>query len=270
MAVATPIRRYDKNQILIVNDREIRLIDHIKELRTEKKITKKKISNLVKHNDYWYSQVERDGKNGDDNRQRTIYRPDLIKIISAVKFNALTPSAMEAVSVQSENYIDKVIKASPVKESLKKLQMYNLPYGRPPELQDRLIKALLTTQTQLLYQTFKNLDYKDKDKMLDQLSNLNTCLKIDPCFIVSLYGLPFMDFLYEAKLPDIDNLFSSILQLIDKVKIDPKYGDFSPFDLYSEISEQMKNLPKGNLIANNKPKVEWTNGEIPEFLWHNF
>ena len=92
MAVATPIPRYDKTQLLLIDGKEIRLIDHLQELRIEKGITKKKISNLIKHNDYWYSQVERNGKNGDDNRQRTIYKPDLINIIAIVKYGAQTAS----------------------------------------------------------------------------------------------------------------------------------------------------------------------------------
>ena len=43
MAVATTIPRYNKNQIIIVENHEIRLIDHLKELRISKKITKKKV-----------------------------------------------------------------------------------------------------------------------------------------------------------------------------------------------------------------------------------
>ena len=88
MNVATTIPRYDKNQILVIDNKEIKLIDHLKEIRSQKKITKKFISNLIKHNDYWYSQIERDGKNGDDNRQRTIYRTDLVNVISIIQYDA--------------------------------------------------------------------------------------------------------------------------------------------------------------------------------------
>ena len=63
MATLASLLRYNKNQIIIIIDtQEIRLIDHLKELRIARKITKKKISNLVQQNDYWYSQIERDGK----------------------------------------------------------------------------------------------------------------------------------------------------------------------------------------------------------------
>ena len=36
MAVATPIPRYDKTQLLLIDGKEIRLIDHLQELRIEK------------------------------------------------------------------------------------------------------------------------------------------------------------------------------------------------------------------------------------------
>ena len=48
MAIATPIPRYDKTQLLLIEGREIRLIDHLKELRLKNNITKKKISNMIK------------------------------------------------------------------------------------------------------------------------------------------------------------------------------------------------------------------------------
>lgn len=48
MKVATTMPRYDKFQRLLINDQEITLIDHLKQLREANKITKKKISNLIK------------------------------------------------------------------------------------------------------------------------------------------------------------------------------------------------------------------------------
>ena len=85
MPFAKKTPRYNKMQKLFIDGKEITLIEHLQELRTKNKITKKKISNIVKQNDTWYSQIERNGKNGDDNRQKTIYKPDLINIISIVK-----------------------------------------------------------------------------------------------------------------------------------------------------------------------------------------
>lgn len=218
MAVATTIPRYDKNQILFFEDKEIRLIDHLKELRIGKKITKKRISNLIKHNDYWYSQIERSGKNGDDNRQRTIYRNDLVKIISIIKYDAATYNDLETLNTKSEIYIDKIIKAVPLKESIKKLELYQLSHVRTVDEQNRLLNSLLSTQERLLRHTFDSLSGdKDKDFFLDALKNLNLSLKIDPLFIIYLIGLPYADFLYESKQEKLYSLFREIIKIIDDI-----------------------------------------------------
>ena len=47
MAVATTIPRYNKNQMIIVENHEMRLIDHLKELRISRKITKKRFQTLL-------------------------------------------------------------------------------------------------------------------------------------------------------------------------------------------------------------------------------
>ncbi|MDD5830727.1 MAG: hypothetical protein PUD13_05610, partial [Lachnospira sp.] len=104
MAVATRIPRYNKLQKLFIDDNETTLIEHLKKLRIDKKITKKKISNIIKQNDTWYSQIERSGKNGDDNRQKTIYKPDLINIISIIKYGATSISELGQYHNQSEVY----------------------------------------------------------------------------------------------------------------------------------------------------------------------
>ena len=221
MAVTTTIPKYDKGQLLFIDDVEIRLIDHLKDLRIKNKITKKKISNLVKHNDYWYSQIERNGKNGDDNRQRSIYRTDLIKVISIVKFNASTSTEIDAYENKSEAYIDKIIKAVPLKESAKRLELYQFPSGRTKEQQERILHSLIATQAKLLNRAFESLDrIQDRDYFINCLTNFNTCLKIDPVFIIHFMGLPYMDFLYEAKQADLSNFFNSVNSLIDRFLMD--------------------------------------------------
>lgn len=186
MAVATPIPRYDKTQLLLIDGKEIRLIDHLQELRIEKGITKKKISNLIKHNDYWYSQVERNGKNGDDNRQRTIYKPDLINIIAIVKYGAQTASDLNEFHNKSEIYLNKIIKALPLKESTKKLKWYDIHNNRSPEEQERLFSSLLATHEKLLRQAFDDLEGNgDRDNYLNCLKNINTSLRIDLCLYCS-------------------------------------------------------------------------------------
>lgn len=221
MSIATTIPRYDKNQIIIINDTEIRLIDHLKESRINRKITKKKISNLIKHNDYWYSQVERDGKNGDDNRQRTIYRNDLVDVISIVQYNASSSQDLELLRSKSEVYLDKIIKALPLKESIKKLELYQLFQTRTNEQQYKLLDSLLSTHEQLLRNTFESLYSRDdRDNFLDAMKNTNLALKIDPLFIVFLMGLPYSDFLYEAKQEKIFSLFHDIINIMDTFTTD--------------------------------------------------
>ena len=216
MAIATPIPRYDKTQLLLIDGKEIKLIDHLKELRQKNKITKKKISNLVKKNDYWYSQVERNGKKGDDNRQRTIYKPDLINIISIVKYNAQSSAELDAFREKSEIYLTKIIKATPLSESTKKLEWYEIHNNRTPEQQERLLSSLLATHDRLLRQAFNNMSgITDKDNFLNCLKNINTSLRIDPVFIVFLSGLPYADFLYETNQKDLYAFLRDIMQTLD-------------------------------------------------------
>lgn len=221
MIVATTMQRYDKNQILIIDDTEIRLIDHLKECRTSKKITKKKISNLIKHNDYWYSQIERDGKKGDDNRQRTIYRNDLVNVISIVKYDATSSQDLDALRSTSEVYLDKIIKALPLKESARKLELYQIFQPRTNEQQYKLLDSLLSTHEQLLRNTFESLcSSRDRDNFLDALKNTNLALKIDPLFIVFLMGIPYSDFLYEAKQEKLFDLLHDIINVVDNFALD--------------------------------------------------
>lgn len=233
MNVATTIPRYDKNQILVIDNKEIKLIDHLKEIRSQKKITKKFISNLIKHNDYWYSQIERDGKKGDDNRQRTIYRTDLVNVISIIKYNAISSKDLEILKSKSEVYLDKIIKAIPLKESIKSLDLYQLDHIRTSEEQNRLLDSLLNTQEKILRRTFESLnDNKSKDLFLDALKNTNLALKIDPLFIIYLMGLPYADFLYEAKQEEIYSLFRDIISTIDNITQDTLNNDIKTASEY--------------------------------------
>lgn len=221
MASITTIPRYDKNQLLIIDNQTVTLIDYLKQIRSAKKITKKKISNLIKHNDYWYSQVERDGKKGDDKRQRTIYRPDLIKIISIVFFDASTSTELEACHTKSENYLDKVLKAIPLKNSVKRLEWYQLFQGRTEEQQARLFESLLNTYEKRIRQAYDSLqESRDRDLFLDCMKNINLSMKIDPIFILFLSGMPFADFLYDSTQSDLYSFLRDIMQLLDKFTID--------------------------------------------------
>lgn len=216
MAVATVIPRYDKNQKIIVNENELTLIEHIKNLRTSKKITKKKISNLIKQNDYWYSQIERSGKNGDDNRQKTIYKPDLINIISIVKYGANSITDLKELHSQSERYLDKEICAVPLTESLKKLEWYQINNLRTEQEQDNLFLSLSDSISKLFKQTYYSLaSRQDKDLFLNSLKEIKASMKIDPIFLILLAGQPMSNFLYEADEKIKISLIKEILNTID-------------------------------------------------------
>lgn len=225
MDFPTEIWRYDKNQLLFVDGHEISLIQYLKQLREKKNITKKKISNLIKHNDYWYSQVERNGKKGDDNRQRTIYRADLINLISILLYDADTASALESNYNSSVTYIDKVLKAVPLKSSARQLDWLTLHQMRTDDEQEKLLNSLLAIHEKLLRQTFNNFNNSaDKDNFLNALRNMNTSLRIDPLFVMFLVGLPFADFLYEAEETTVNDLLRELMDKIDKITIDNNSG----------------------------------------------
>ena len=225
MDFPTEIWRYDKNQLLFVDGHEISLIQYLKQLREKKNITKKKISNLIKHNDYWYSQVERNGKKGDDNRQRTIYRADLINLISILLYDADTASALESNYNSSVTYIDKVLKAVPLKSSARQLDWLTLHQMRTDNEQEKLLNSLLAIHEKLLRQTFNNFNNSaDKDNFLNALRNMNTSLRIDPLFVMFLVGLPFADFLYEAEETTVNDLLRELMDKIDKITIDNNSG----------------------------------------------
>lgn len=262
MNVATTIPRYNKNQILIIDNKEIKLIDYLKEIRSQKRITKKFISNLIKHNDYWYSQIERDGKNGDDNRQRTIYRTDLVNVVSIIQYDASSSKELELFKSKSEVFLDKIIKAVPLKESIKSLDLYQLDHIRTPDEQYKLLDSLLTTQNKILRKTFESLnDGKARDCFLDALKNTNLSLKIDPLFIIYLMGLPYADFLYESKQEELYSLFRDIISVMDKITQDDEIK--TPSEYLDSIRKKIINYSgkdfmdgqKKNYIVN--PPDKW-------------
>lgn len=217
--ITTTIPRYDKNQYVIVENEEIKLIDYLKKLRTEKKITKKKISNLIKHNDYWYSQVERDGKKGDDNRQKTIYRNDLVDIICIIYYDATTSDEIILNRSKSEIYIDKILKADILQGSAKSVLSPNIYRGRTPEEQNKLFDSLQNSLNKLLHDIFNSCPSDKRDRFLNTLKNVNTCLKIDSDFLMYILELPFADFLYEASENQIISLLSDLSKIIDNSNI---------------------------------------------------
>jgi hypothetical protein len=216
MDIISSIPRYDKNQLIIIDNYEIPLIEYLRELRTHKKITKKKISNLIKHNDYWYSQIERNGKKGDDNRQKTIYRNDLVDIISIVFYNCFTSNEIKENITKSENYLDKVLKAVPIQSSIKALDARTLFRNRTSVEQDKLFTSLIESLMKLLTKVYDSMYLSaDKDRFLEALKNTNAILKIDSHFMLYLMELPFTDFLYDAKQEQVFSLLKDLSHITD-------------------------------------------------------
>lgn len=241
MLEVTPIQRYNKNQILIIDEKEVKLIDHLKELRISKKITKKKISNLVKQNDYWYSQVERDGKKGDDARQKTIYKPDLINIISIVKYDAKTSLELEQLKDKSEVYLDKIMGAVPVSGSVRRMPFFAMHNDRTPEEQKRLLDSMLASIDKQLRKAFDSLsDPTDKDNLLNCLKNFNACLKIDPLFMIFLTGLPYMNFLYESKQEELFSMLRDVMKTMDSLEQSLDDKDFDSAKQFHTIERTIK------------------------------
>ena len=248
--IATPIPRYNKNQLLLIDGREIKLIDHLKELRLSQNLTKKKVSNLVKQNDYWYSQVERDGKNGDDARQKTIYRPDLVNVISIVKYGAKTSLEMETFKEKSEVYLDKIIGAVPLTESVRKLQWYDIHNNRTPEEQERLLNSLLESLDKQIRKTFDSLsDPTDKDNFLNALKNCNASTRIDTLFMVTLAGLPYMSFLYESKQEELFQLLRDVMKDIDSLEQSLDTEDTNAISRFRTIEDTIEKYIHTNSSA---------------------
>ena len=255
MPIATKIPRYNKYQKIYLDGNEYTLIEHLKQLRENHKITKKRISNIIKQNDTWYSQIERNGKNGDDNRQKTIYRPDLINIISIINYGANSISELGQYHDKSVVYIDKVIKAVPLEESQNTLEWYQINNRRTPSEQDTLFDSLITSIIKSIKQSYINLSYIDKDNFLDCLKEINSSLKIDTCFMISLLGLPFSEFLYEADQNRIDNLFHDILKTMDKITIEKDENQTHLDNQYylNEIYDNIKHyIDISKIVRRNK------------------
>lgn len=185
--------RYDKNSIVYINGEEYTLIDYISKKRKEKKLNKKFISNVIKNNDYWYSQIEM-GK-VDNNRRRFINRNDLISIISVIVFDARTPFDLERTLSESENYIDSIINATPydlhpryipVYEMEKKIKvLYNKEYAN-----DRL-DDYLNAFNNSVRDFYLQCDNLGQFSIVNLLSVIILNMKYNPVMTLHYCGLPF-------------------------------------------------------------------------------
>lgn len=183
------IIKYEKNAEIIVNDEKMTLMEHLKKERSKKKITKKEISLLIKGNEYWYSQLERDGKKGDDNRRKYIEENELINIISVVIFDSKTKDDLLRYQLQSMGYIQEL-----------HLMPIDAPYRYPSqhksaprtnEQQVELISELLNSINQSINEFAVNLDNYARNTLIAQLKNFDRTLKRNPDFALEVAGLEF-------------------------------------------------------------------------------
>ena len=114
--------------------------------------------------------------------------------------------------------------------------MYHIRQDRTDPERERLLFSLLETQSRIIKQTYDSLYYDDKDRFLNCLQYMNKNLRIDPTFIISLAGLPYMDFLYESQKKRISELLTEVRKEIQTFDDDIRNGKTqSAKQYYTEI-----------------------------------
>lgn len=221
--------RYEKNTIIYINGEEHTLIDYLKEKRTEKKITKKFISNIIKNNDYWYSQIEMGKK--DDSRRKFINRPDLIHIISVIIYDAKTPLDLERFYANSENYIDNIIKVTSYDRQPRIMPLYEIMNRNNelfnPEYTNNRIDECLNDLNSVIKEFYNKCNPIEQDSVVNFLNTLILNLSVEPIIALHYYGLPFCTFfsaqpkdeackesLEEDALNDLDSTLTKYSQLL--------------------------------------------------------
>lgn len=188
--------RYEKEGLIFTNEKEITLIAFLKEKRIEKKITKKYISNIIKNNDYWYSQIEMGKK--DDHRRKFINRLDLINIISVIIFNAKNALDLERLYDNSENYIDNILKIVSYDQEARIIPLYEMINKNNEIFNSTYSENRLNDCLSDLNTTIKDFYSKcnpiEQDSIINLLNTLILNLSIEPILTLHYYGLPFCSF----------------------------------------------------------------------------
>ncbi len=227
--------RYEKNSIIYINGKEHTLIDYLKEKRIEKKITKKSISNIIKNNDYWYSQIEMGKK--DDSRRKFINRLDLINIISVIVYEAKTALDLERFYANSENYIDNIIKVSSYDEYPRIMPLYEIINRNSelfnPEYTNNRIDECLNDLNSVIKDFYGKCNPIEQDSIINFLNTLILNLSVEPILTLHYYGLPFCSFfsaqpkdhdsktvIDENALNDLDSMLIKYSQLLCKTDME--------------------------------------------------
>ena len=198
--------RYEKNSPIYINGKSITLISFLGEKRKEKHITKKAISNIIKKNDYWYSQIEMGNK--DDSRRKFINRFDLIDIISVIIFDAKNESDLERLHLNSENYIDNIIKVISFDQKPREIPIHELinKAGKlySPEYTTTRIEDVLNDLNSVIRQFYNQCNPLEQDLIVDFLNTFILNISSEPILSLHYYGLPFCSF-FSAQPKDTVN-----------------------------------------------------------------
>lgn len=215
--------RYEKNTVIYINGKEHTLIDYLKEKRIEKKITKKFISNIIKNNDYWYSQIEMGKK--DDSRRKFINRPDLIHIISVIIYDAKTSLDLERFYDNAENYIDNIIKVASFDKQPRIMPLYEIINKNNelfnPEYTCNRIDECLNDLNSVIKDFYNKCNPIEQDSVVNFLNTLILNLSVEPILALHYYGIPFCTF-FSAQPKDEDSkaiIDESVLDDLDSMLV---------------------------------------------------
>lgn len=214
--------RYEKYSPVHVEGESYTLIEYLSYKRKEKKISKKSLSQIIRGNDYWYSQIEM-GKN-DDHRRKFINRADLTDIISVIIFDARNKYELESLKNNSEKYIDMVLnpvsydsapRAKQLYEVINELNKTMSPDYANQRLEDTLVQLNATFRT-----IFSSSDPIVKDHLLSLMNLMILNLSVEPLISLHYYGLPFSP-IFSAKVANADesdkNMQQELLQDLDRL-----------------------------------------------------
>lgn len=247
--------RYEKYSAIKVNGIPYTLIEYLSYKRKEKKLSKKYISQIIRGNDYWYSQIEM-GKN-DDHRRKFINRTDLTDIISVIIFDAKNNYELKLLKIDSENYIDTILKPISYDSEPRAKQLYEvintLDKIMAPDYMNKRLDDTLFQLNETLRTIFSSSDPMLKDSIITLINLMILNLSIDPIISLHYYGLPFSP-IFSSKFISENNSDTNIEQelLQDLDKLLEKYSKILPNSdfifILNKLAENIVNC--ANAIGN--------------------
>ena len=218
--------KYDKNAEVDYHGEKFKLIELLKKLRSEKKISMEKISEIIKGNKYWYSQIEY------KERRTYIAKSELIQIISVIKFGAKNLEDLAKCEMFSEDFI-KDIHLEPVDTPYR--------YPRPTkdsedvEEQSKKIDLLLNSICQSIRECIESVEVSERDDLIRCLKNFNRTIKHNSIFALWLIGLEFAPIFDQSTAILYYNFLNEIQNVLDKRELENIC--VTPQELALEIDE---------------------------------